>query len=63
MTNGATPFFINALTIDGASGTPKYQGGSAPTVGNANSVDVYTFNIIKTASATYSVFASQTRFA
>jgi len=63
MTNGATPFFINALTIDGASGTPKYQGGSAPTAGNPNSVDVYTFNIIKTASATYSVFASQTRFA
>jgi hypothetical protein len=63
LTNGATPFFINALTIDGASGTPKYQGGSAPTAGNPNSVDVYTFNIIKTASATYSVFASQTRFA
>jgi hypothetical protein len=63
MTNGATPFFINALTIDGAAGTPRYQGGTAPTSGNPNSVDVYTFNIIKTASATYSVFASQTRFA
>ena len=63
MTNGATPFFINALTIDGAAGTPKYQGGTAPTAGNPNSVDVYTFNIIKTASATFSVFASQTQFA
>jgi len=63
MTNGATPFFINALTIDGAAGTPKYQGGTAPIAGNPNSVDVYTFNIIKTANATYSVFASQTRFA
>jgi hypothetical protein len=63
MTNGATPYYISNVTIDGASGTPKYQGGSAPTAGNPNSVDVYTFNIIKTASATYSVFASQTRFA
>ena len=63
MTNGATPFFINALTIDGAAGTPRYQGGTAPTAGNPNSVDVYTFNIIKTASATFSVFASQTQFA
>ena len=63
LTNGATPYYISNVTIDGASGTPKYQGGSAPTAGNPNSVDVYTFNIIKTASATYSVFASQTRFA
>lgn len=63
VTNGATPYYINALTIDGASGTPKWQGGFAPTTGYANSVDVYTYNIIKTANATFSVFASQTQFA
>ena len=63
MTNGATPYYISALTIDGVSGTPKWQGGITITAGNANSVDVYTYNIIKTANATYSVFASQTKFA
>jgi hypothetical protein len=63
MTNGATPYYINALTIDGASGTPKYQNGLTPVGGFANSVDVYTYNIIKTANATYTVFASQTSFA
>jgi hypothetical protein len=63
MTNGATPYYINALTIDGASGTPKWQNGLTPTGGFANSVDVYTYNIIKTANATYAVFASQTQFA
>jgi hypothetical protein len=63
LTNGATPYYISNVTVDGSAVTPKYQGGSAPTSGNPNSVDVYTFNIIKTASATFSVFASQTRFA
>lgn len=63
MTNGATPYYISALTIDGVSGTPKWQNGLTPTGGFANSVDVYTYNIIKTANATYSVFASQTQFA
>jgi hypothetical protein len=62
MTNGATPYYINALTIDGASGTPKWQNNLAPVGGFANSVDVYTYNIIKTANATYTVFASQTSF-
>ena len=62
MTNGATPYYINALTIDGASGTPKWQNNLTPVGGFANSVDVYTYNIIKTANATYTVFASQTSF-
>ena len=63
LTNGATPYYINALTIDGGAVTPKWQGSTAPTTGNPSSVDVYTYNIIKTANATFSVFASQTQFA
>jgi hypothetical protein len=62
-TNGATPYYNSAVTIDGSSVTPKWQGGSAPTSGNALSVDIYTYTIIKTASATYTVLASQTQFA
>jgi hypothetical protein len=63
ITNGATPFRPTAFQIDGTSVTVRWQGGSAPAAGNANSIDAYTFSIIKTASATYTVLASQTRFA
>lgn len=62
VTTGATAYYSNALTIDGTSVTPKYQGGTAWTSGNTSSIDVYTYTIIKTASATYTVLASQTQF-
>lgn len=63
VTQGATPYYQSALTIDGNSVTPKWQGGSAPTAGNASGVDIYTITVVKTASATYSAFASLTQFA
>ena len=56
--------FNNAFQIDGSSVTPKWQGGVTPTVGNNNSIDVYTYTIVKTAATpTYTVFASITQFA
>jgi len=61
-TNGSTAYYLNAFTIDGTSVTPKWQGGTAPTSGNASSIDAYSFVIIKTASATFTVLASQTQF-
>ncbi|HSG20191.1 MAG TPA: hypothetical protein VLA31_05420 [Burkholderiaceae bacterium] len=63
VTQGSTAYYQSAMQIDGSSVTPKWAGGTAPTAGNANSIDVYTFTIIKTASATYTVLASQTKFA
>jgi hypothetical protein len=60
---GATAYYENALTIDGAAITPKWQSGITPIAGNANSVDAYTYAIIKTAAATFTVLASQTRYA
>ena len=63
VTNGATAYYNSAVTIDGTSVTPKWQGGSAPTSGNASSTDAYTYVIQKTGSATYVVLASQTKFA
>ena len=62
VTTGATAYYNNAITIDGVSVTPKYQGGSAWTAGNASSIDVYSYSIIKTGSATFTVLASQTQF-
>jgi hypothetical protein len=62
-TQGSTAYYNNAVTIDGTSVTPKWQGGTAPVAGNVSSVDSYTYAIVKTASATFSVFASQTAYA
>jgi len=64
VTQGATPYYASALQIDGSAVTPEWQGGSAPTAGNASSIDVYVYTIIKTAATpTYTVLASQTQFA
>jgi hypothetical protein len=63
VTNGATAYYNSAVQVDGSSVTPKWQGGTAPTSGNASSIDSYTYVIIKTASATFTVLASVTKFA
>jgi hypothetical protein len=63
VTQGATAYYNSAVQVDGSSVTPKWQGGTAPTSGNASSVDSYTYVIIKTGSATFTVLASQTQFA
>lgn len=62
-TNGATPYYPTVFQIDGTGVTPKWQGGTAPAAGNASAVDAYSFTIVKTGSAAYSVFASQVKFA
>jgi len=63
VTNGATAYYNSAVTVDGVSVTPKWQGGTAPTSGNASSIDSYTYVIIKTGSAAFTVLAAQTKFA
>ena len=62
-TNGVTPYYPNVIQIDGSTVTPKFQNGTAFSAGNASSIDAYSFTIIKTASATFTVLASQTKFA
>ena len=62
-TNGATAYYNSVVQVDGSTVTPKWQGGAAPTLGNASSVDAYTYVIIKTGSAAFTILASQTRFA
>jgi hypothetical protein len=63
VTQGSPAYYNNVLQIDGSSVTPKWQGGTAPTAGNTSGTDVYTYAILKTGSATYNVFASQSKFA
>lgn len=66
-TIGATNFYQTGFTIDGTAAgvTIRWQGALPPSSGNSGSVDIYTFNIVKTAALptpTYTVFASQTKF-
>lgn len=63
VTNGSTAYYQSAFQVDGSSVTPKWQGGTAPTAGNASSIDAYVITIIKTGSATFTALASQTKFA
>lgn len=62
-TNGATAYINNIFQIDTAPQTVKWNGGSAPTAGTANAIDVYSYTIIKTAANTYTVLGSFSSFA
>lgn len=63
VTNGATAYYNSVVQVDGTTVTPKYQGGTAYAAGNASSIDVYMYTIIKTGNAAFTVFTSQTKFA
>ena len=60
-TNGATAYYPNVIQIDGTTVTPKVP--AAISAGNASAIDAYSFTIIKTASATFTVLETQTKFA
>jgi hypothetical protein len=62
VTQGTTAYYNNVYQIDGSGEVPKWQGGTAPTSGNASGIDVYNYVITKTASATFTVLASITQF-
>ena len=60
--NDNTTYYNNVLQIDGTTVTAIWQGGTAPTTGNASSTDVYSYTALKTAASTYTVLASLTQF-
>jgi len=60
ITTAAAAGYSAQLTIDGNNVTENWIGGSAPSEGGASGVDIYTYNIIKTADATFTVIANQT---
>jgi len=62
--NGATAYYPTGFTVDGsAPASIKWLGGTAPSSGNINSTDVYVYTIRKTGANTFTVLASQNRFA
>jgi hypothetical protein len=62
VTNGSTAYYQTGFQVDGNAVTPKWQG-SPPSAGFANSIDIYTITVIKTASATFTALISQNKFA
>lgn len=61
ITNGNTGYGIDAVSIDSVAKTIKWAGNSVPNI-FTNTTMSYTFNLIKTASNTYTVFGSATRY-
>ena len=51
------------VQVDGVGITPKWQGGAAPTEGNINSIDSYTYTLIKTGDAAFTILAALTQYA
>jgi len=63
ITNGSTAQYVQNTQVDNVLVVPKVQGGSALSEGNANSTDIYTITVAKTADATFTMFLSQSQFA
>lgn len=60
---GGTAYYNTSVQVDGTTSgvTTTWQGGT-PTKGNASGQDHYTYTVIKTGSATFTVFAGLTQF-
>lgn len=62
VTQGGTAYYNSNVQVDGVAITPKWQGGTAPTAGNASGVDSYLYTVVKSGTGSLTVFASQTQF-
>ena len=61
ITTAAAGAYSAQLTIDGNAVTENWTGGSAPSGGGSSGVDIHAYTIIKTADATFTVVATQTK--
>ena len=61
ITTAAAGGYSAQLTIDGASVTENWVGGDAPSDGGSSGVDIHAYTIIKTANATFTVIANQSK--
>lgn len=65
VTNGSTAYYNNVIQVDGTTTgvTTKTLGGVAIGSGSVNSIDAYTYTVVKTGSATFTVFVSKSVYA
>ncbi|MBC16592.1 MAG: hypothetical protein CL942_06015 [Desulfovibrio sp.] len=59
---GSSAYYFNSVTVDGSAPTYIKWSGGAPTGGNASSIDIYTFTILKLGSASFKMYASQSAY-
>ena len=55
---GATTHYADTVQVDGSDITPEWLGGAPTEGGGSGTFDIYSYTIIKTADATFKVFAS-----
>ena len=55
--------YSTCVNIDGSYNVVQWLGGAAPSAGGASGIDAYTYQIIKTGSATFTVLGSVNNFA
>lgn len=57
LAQGATPYIPNAVQIGGVAQTIKWANSSAPTTGNANTIDIVSFVLLRS-NSTWTVLGS-----
>ena len=63
VTQGTTAYYNSAVQVDGTtSGVTTKWLGIAPTSGTVSSINTYTYTVIKTGSATFTVLATLSAF-
>ena len=63
ITTAAAAGYSDQLTIDSLATTEQWVGGSAPSTGGSSGLDMYSYQIIKTADATFTVIGNLTNAA
>ena len=66
ITTAATAGYATTVTIDGAaigSDAVRWVGGTAPSAGGSSGLDIYSYQLIKTANATFTVIGNLTNAA
>ena len=58
ITTAAAAAYSAQLTVDGSAVTENWVGGEAPTEGGSSGLDIYSYQLIKTADATFTVLAN-----
>jgi len=63
LSNGANAYYPNVIQVEGnTSGVSTKWLTSSPSSGNASSIDLYSFSVVKTGNTSYTVFASQAKY-
>lgn len=63
VTNGGVAYKANVVQVDNVLQVAKWAGGVEPPSGNPNSIDLYSYTIIKTGNLAFTVLASQQKYA